>query len=399
MSKSPYFLREYRSIKIQVAVCDIDLVGSLESWAPIDLRKGTRFNTNGSELQRKVCVMQKIVIHGPGGYEKLSLETFPDPVVKPGHLLIRTSAVGVNYADVCVRWGVYESAKRFVGWPITPGFEFSGTVEKLGEGTSRFSVGDSVFGVSLFNSYATHVVADERLLWHRPKVLTLEEAAGFPAVFLTAYHGLFQNVWLGPGFKVLIHSAAGGVGSALVQLAKVAGLKVAGVVGSAHKIDYVKSLGVDIVIDKSEEDLWHKAKIFAPDGYDLVFDANGPETLKASYASLRPTGKLLVYGFHTLLPKTGGHLNYLKAGLGLLRIPKFNPLEMTTVNKGVLAFNLSFLFDRFDLLGPAMEQLILWLDEGKIVAPKVTTFPFHDVAKAHQALESGQSVGKLVLTT
>ena len=92
--------------------------------------------------------------------------------------------------------------------------------------------------------------------------------------------------------------------------------------------------------------------------YFLVFDANGPETLARSYACLRPTGKLMVYGFHTLLPKQGGRIRYLKAGLGLLKLPRFNSLAMTTENKGVVAFNLSFLFDRTDLLQP----LSRWLD-------------------------------------
>jgi NADPH:quinone reductase-like Zn-dependent oxidoreductase len=343
--------------------------------------------------------MQKIVIHAPGGYDKLTLETQRDPMPTDGHVVVRTHAVGVNYADVCVRWGVYESAKKFVGWPITPGFEFSGEVAAVGKDVIGFKKGDKVFGVSFFNSYSTHVVADHRLLWHMPSEITLDEAAGFPAVFLTAYHGLFQNVWHQPGFKVLIHSAAGGVGSALLQLAKVSGLKTAGVVGSTHKVSYVKTLGADLVIDKSQDNLWAKAKDFAPDGFDLVFDANGPETLQASYAALRPTGKLIVYGFHSLLPKKGGRIKLLKAGVGLLKMPKFDPMKMTTENKGVVAFNLSFLFARVDLLQPAMLQLLQWLREGKIIAPKVTAFTLADVAKAHAELESGQSVGKLILRT
>ena len=153
------------------------------------------------------------------------------------------------------------------------------------------------------------------------------------------------------------------------------------------------------VIDKSRQSLWDEARRLDPDGYDLVFDANGPETLAQSYAHLKPTGKLLVYGFHTLLPKQGGRINYLKAALGMLRMPRFNPLSMTTENKGVVAFNLSFLFARTDLLLTAVDDLTAWVEAGAIQVPKVRSFALTDVAQAHQALESGETVGKLVLRT
>ena len=167
-----------------------------------------------------------------------------------------------------------------------------------------------------------------------------------------------------------MHSAGGGVGSALVQLCKLHDLHVTGVVGASHKVEYVRQLGADAVIDKSSQSLWDEAKRLCPDGYDLVFDANGPETLAQSYAHLKPTGKLLVYGFHSLLPKQGGRINYLKAALGLLRMPRFNPLSMTTENKGVVAFNLSFLFARTDLLHAAVHDLTAWVEAGNIQVPK-----------------------------
>ena len=103
-----------------------------------------------------------------------------------------------------------------------------------------------------------------------------------------------------------MHSAAGGVGSALVQLCKLHNLHVTDVVGRSHKVEYVRQLGADAVIDKSTQSLWDEAKRLCYDGYDLVFDVNGPATLVQSYAHLKPTGKLLVYGFHGLLPKQCG---------------------------------------------------------------------------------------------
>jgi NADPH:quinone reductase-like Zn-dependent oxidoreductase len=343
--------------------------------------------------------MHKVVIHKAGGYEQLKLETHPVP--KPGdrEVLIRTEAVGVNYADICVRWGVYESARRFVGWPITPGFEYSGWVEDVGREVKHVKPGDPVFGITLFNGYSTHVCAPADLVWPKPQTLDFEAAAGFLAVHLTAYHGLLQNVVIRPGLRVLVHSAGGGVGSALAQLCKLHNLHVTGVVGRSHKVEYVRELGADAVIDKSTQSLWDETKRLCPDGFDLAFDANGPETLAQSYARLKPTGKLLVYGFHTLLPKQGGRINYLKAALGMLRMPRFNPLSMTAENKRVVAFNLSFLFARTDLLHAAVNDLTTWLEAGILQAPKVRFFTLADVAQAHRALESGETTGKVVLRT
>ena len=343
--------------------------------------------------------MYKVVIHKAGGYEQLKLESHPVP--KPGdrQVLVRTEAVGVNYADICVRWGVYESARRFVGWPITPGFEYSGWVEEVGHAVTHVRPGDPVFGVTLFNGYSTHVCAAADLVWPKPQGLDFEAAAGFLAVYLTAYHGLLQNVVIRPGMRVLVHSAGGGVGSALIQLCKLHNLHVTGVVGGSHKVEYVRQLGANAVIDKSTQSLWLEAKRLCPDGYDLVFDANGPETLAQSYAHLKPTGKLLVYGFHTLLPRQGGRFNYLKAVLGMLRMPRFNPLVMTSENRSVVAFNLSFLFGRTDLLHTAVNDLTAWIEAGSIQAPKVRSFVLNDVAQAHRTLESGETTGKLVLRT
>jgi NADPH:quinone reductase-like Zn-dependent oxidoreductase len=154
--------------------------------------------------------MHKVVIHKAGGYERLRLETHPVPNPGDRQVLIRTEAVGVNYADICVRWGVYESARRFVGWPITPGFEYSGWVEDVGREVKHVKPGDPVFGVTLFNGYSTHVCAPADLVWLKPQALDFEAAAGFLAVYLTAYHGLLQNVVIRPGMRVLVHSAGGG---------------------------------------------------------------------------------------------------------------------------------------------------------------------------------------------
>lgn len=334
--------------------------------------------------------MKKIVIHGPGDYSKLKLETTPDLVATlPDEVVVDVKATGINYADIIIRWGLYKSAKEFVGWPITPGFEFAGTVQ----GTNQ-----KVLGVTLFNGYASQVKVHKSQLYPLPEGMSFEEGAAFPAVFMTAYHALLQIVVAKPGMIALIHSAAGGVGSSLVQLCRIKGIKTIGVVGSSHKVEALKNLGCDFVIDKSKEDLWPKVKEYAPKGVDLAFDANGVETLKQSYEHLASCGKLIAYGAHSMFPKKGGKVNWPKLAMDFLRTPRFSPLDLTSDNKSVVGFNLSFLFERKDLQEEAFADLLKWYTQGLIRIPKIKSFPLEEVGLAHQELESGKTVGKLVLT-
>ncbi|MEJ7596393.1 MAG: zinc-binding dehydrogenase, partial [Kofleriaceae bacterium] len=231
----------------------------------------------------------------------------------------------------------------------------------------------------------------------KPPSMSFEQAAALPAVYMTAWYALFELAHPRPKQQVLVHSAAGGVGSALVQMAKLADCEVTGVVGKSTKVAAAKALGADHVIDKSKQDLWREAERIAPTGFDVVLDANGVSTLGASYKHLRRAGKLVVYGFHSMMPKTGGKPNWPKLALDYLRTPRFNPLDLTNHSHSVLAFNLSYLFDRTELLVEAMTQIVAWVEAGKIAPPAVTTYPLADVARAHADIESGTTIGKLVL--
>jgi NADPH:quinone reductase-like Zn-dependent oxidoreductase len=342
--------------------------------------------------------MKKVVVHSPGGYEVLRIEEHPDLQPRPNQVVVETKAIGINYADCCVRWGVYESAKQYVGWPITPGFEFSGHVKSVGREVTRWRKGDPVFGVSRFDAYASQVAVNENAIFAMPMTFNLEQAAGFPAVHLTAFHAIHQLARIRKGGRVLVHSAAGGVGTALLQLAKLEGFESFAVVGSGHKVDTAREFGATHVIDKSKVDLWRELDRLSPQGFDAIFDANGGDSLRRSYERVAPVGKLFAYGAHTLLPKQGGRVDWVKAGLGYLRTPKFAPMDLISRNRAVIGFNLSFLFERADLFAEGMETMLKWIDEGKIAPPKTTPFDFHDVAKAHAAIESGQTTGKLVLT-
>ena len=327
----------------------------------------------------------------------MTLERGPVPQPGAGQVRVDVRAIGVNYADAIVRMGLYSSARVYVGWPITPGFEVSGVVGAVGDGVRDLAVGDDVIAVTRFGGYSSHVVVDRHQVWRKPATLGFEQAAAMPAVYMTAWFALYELAHPRAGAKVLVHSAAGGVGGALVQLGKLRGCEVVGVVGTSAKVASARALGADHVIDKSTQSLWSEARRHAPHGYDVILDANGVATLGQSYAHVRPAGKLVVYGFHSMLPRTGGKPSWRKLAVDWLRTPRFSPLEMTESSKSVLAFNLSYLFDRHDLMQLGMTELLGWIADGIVVAPPVTTYPLADVAKAHADIESGKTVGKLVL--
>ncbi len=341
--------------------------------------------------------MRRVIIRKPGGLERLELEQLAAAEPGPREVRVSTRAIGVNFADCVVRMGLYPSAKKYVGWPITPGFEYSGVISAIGPEVKSFKVGDAVFGVTRFGAYASEVVVAEELIRPLPASMTFEQASSFPVAFLTAWYAVRELVRLRPGMRVLVHSAAGGVGGALVQLAKASSAFVVGVVGSAHKVEVARAQGADAVIDKSQESLWESAERHAPEGYHVVLDANGAETLRQSYAHLRPTGRLVIYGFHSMLTRGKERPNWLKLAVDFLRTPSFRPLQMTDVNCGVLAFNLSYLFDELPLYAEAMSDLLDELERGKIRPLPVETLPLEQVAEAHRRLHSGESVGKIAL--
>lgn len=340
--------------------------------------------------------MKRIRIRRPGGHAVLEHEDAPDPQPDRGELVIDCRACGVNYADSIIRMGLYASARKLHGYPITPGFEVAGTVSAVGDGVSDWRAGDEVIGLSLFNGYASRLCLPAEGVFRKPDVLSFEQAATLPTVFLTAWWMVHRQVHPRADERWLIHSAAGGVGSALLQLARLAGVRAIGVVGAAHKIAHARSMGAEAVIDKSGEALWQQAERLAPQGFDAIFDANGVATLGQSYAHLAPTGRLVVYGFASMLPKSG-RLNWIALARDWLRTPRFNPMDMTQSNRSVLAANLSFLQSH----APEMREGMAWLLErfadGRLEPLPVESYPLSRAAEAQRRIESGQTVGKLAL--
>lgn len=378
-----------------------------------------------------------IAIGRPGGQEQLRLITLkpgyatcgynidnPSPFVDVSGKLpsktvvLRVHSFSVNYADCCIRWGLYESANKFVGWPIVPGFDIAGTVEKIAnddndddnDTNSGFQVGDQVYGATFFGAYSTRVLVPSDQLRKIPTNLTLTQAASLPTACLTALYALY----LGGQFpkdiqprssnrSILIHSAAGGVGSMLVQMSKLLGMKVVvGVVGGTAKVDAAKSMGCDVVIDKSQDDLWKLAHTASPKGYAVIADANGVSTLQDSYNHLAPTGRLIVFGFHSNLPMGNDMLHPLEwIGMiqKMIQMPKFNPMGLTTGNKSLMGFNLSFFVEEIEMLGILYDQISKWFQAGELQCPRLVEMDMSEIAVAHELIQSGKSVGKIVILT
>merc|ERR1712129_636166 len=302
---------------------------------------------------------------------------------------------------------------------------------------TKFKIGDEVFGVTMFGAYSTEIIAPAHQIFHKPKAFSMSEAAAFLCTGFTAYYALFQladpaliphvkqsianhtNNFFNndddktslkiPPKRALIHSASGGVGSMLAQFCRIAGIEcVVGIVGGQHKIEMAKKMGCTVVIDRKSDSLkngniWdemkHKIKDF--DGFDMVFDANGVATLQKSYDNLKPTGDLVVYGFHTMLPQSGAisPLKWIKVVINLLKTPSFNPMKMVSQNKSVNGFNLSFLFSRKDILEIGLANLMTWIESGQVKVSKVTQYKMENVGDAHRDIQSGKTIGKLVMIT
>ncbi len=342
--------------------------------------------------------MQRIRIDRAGGYEQLKLVQSPDLQAGPRQVRIAVHAAGVNFADCAVRMGLYASAKQYVGWPITPGFEVAGRIDQVGAEITDLQVGQRVIGLTRFDGYASQLLCERPFVLAVPEGWTDAQAAAWPVAFLTAWYGLYHLAQARPGEAVLVHSAAGGVGQAILQLAKARGCRTFGVVSGAHKLAEVQALGCDAAVDRTQKDWSQEAKRFAPQGFAIALDANGVETLGRSYALLGPAGRLVVYGFATMLRRGGkGRPDWLKLAWSWLRTPRFNPLELTTLNRSVLGFNLSFLFERTDVLAQALGELVPLLQAGQLTPLRTTAYALADASRAHADLETGKTTGKLVL--
>ena len=195
--------------------------------------------------------MRAVVLHSHGGPEVLTIEEIADPTPGPDEVLVQVAATALNRADLLQRMGLYPDPRRL--HPEIPGLEFAGTVVARGARATMWQVGDRVMGIEAGGAYAEKICTHERQLLAVPAALSLEEAAAIPEVFLTAWDALVVQGGLTSGRWALVHAGASGVGTASIQIAKSIGARIA-VTCSAGKAELCRSLGADLVIDRSPND-------------------------------------------------------------------------------------------------------------------------------------------------
>jgi NADPH:quinone reductase-like Zn-dependent oxidoreductase len=323
------------------------------------------------------------------------MKSFQPPNVGETQYLVNVDYIGVNYADVIIREGYYTAAKG--KYPLTPGFEYSGTVVDAGPKATEYKIGDKVCGITLFGGYSTCVVTDKYSIRKCPRNWTLQESAALLVPHLTAYHALNNVAHVKPGEVLLVHSGAGGVGTAILQQARHSECKTIAVVGNSHKVDTALRYGAASVIVKSEH-LWEKIDQSVPDGFDVVLDANGLTTPREGFKRLKLGGRLVVYGFAEIFPR--GKRPWLPSLVyNAMRVPRFSIWPLTSTNRMICGLNIAFLFDRRDLSQPALDYILNSAESGVLSPPELQEFSFNEAADAHRFLESGNSVGRVVLST
>src|SRR6202050_4508303 len=239
--------------------------------------------------------MRAMVVKRYGPPEVFESREVPDPQPKPGEVVVRVKAVGVNFADLLQRMGIYPGVPKP---PFVPGFEVAGVVEKVGDGGKSgdgdtFRPGDAVCAITQYNAYAQWVAVPARQVYRLPAGMPFEDGAALPVNYLTAYHAMFAMGNLQSGDRILIHGAAGGVGIAAVQLARAKGLEIFGTAGPA-KQEYLRKIGVDHAIDYEKKNFVDVVQKFAPDGIEMGMDAIGGKVFADSDKCLWRTGRLVV---------------------------------------------------------------------------------------------------------
>lgn len=341
--------------------------------------------------------MRAAVIRRYGPPEVFTVHDVPDPQPKPGELLIRVKTIGVNFADLLARIGLYPTAPKP---PFVPGLEVAGVVERVAEGGKAGDgdmpkPGDAVTALTNFNGYAEWVTVPVNHAFRLPQGIAFDEAAAIPVNYLTAYHSIFTMGNMLPGDRILIHGAAGGVGIAAIQLAKARGLKIFGTAGPA-KQETLRKMGVDHAIDTEKDDFVQVIRKFAPDGIEMVMDPIGGKSFSRSYECLGSTGRLVIYGFSTVVRPDGKR--HLLTGLkAVAETPRFHPLKLFGKNVSVIGVNLSGLQSRPALMRSQMADLFQMYAAGKIKPIVGKKFPLTDVAAAHQFIHDRKNIGKVVL--
>jgi NADPH:quinone reductase-like Zn-dependent oxidoreductase len=341
--------------------------------------------------------MRAVVQTGVGGPEVLQVQERPDPAVGPGEIRIAVRASGINFADTMARVGLYPDAPKP---PCVLGYEVAGEVESVGEGVDSLKVGDRVMAGTRFGGHAELVSVPAEQALPFPEGWSFEQATAVPVNYATAYAALITMGGLRQGQRVLIHAAAGGVGTAAVQIAKGVGAEIFGT-ASAAKHEAIEGLGVDHAIDYRTQDFESEVvRITGGEGIDVVIDATGPSNFRKDYRLLREGGRLIMYGASEL--STEGRRSFGKLARGLVTMPLatapwWKSLGVMSENKMVGGLNMLSWWDREQNLDRVLEPLAAMLEAGELQPLVAEAFPFERAGDAHRLIAERRNVGKVVL--
>lgn len=320
--------------------------------------------------------MRCIEIERPGGPEVLRLVDRATPVPREREVLIRVAAAGVNRPDVLQRKGLYPPPP---GASDIPGLEVAGEIVALGPGATSWHVGDKVCALLTGGGYAEFATAHEGSCLPVPRGLTLEEAASLPETFFTVYASVFDDADLKAGETLLVHGGTSGIGVAAIAMAKAVGAKVIATASSEAKLAAIRKLGAELALNYTGEG-W-VAEVSAFGGADVVLDMAGGDFVEKNLECLKPFGRHVSIAF---LRGPVGQVNIFSLMRKRLRLSGSTMKARDTADKARLAEGLRTRF---------------WpLIETGVIKPVLDeTFPLAEASRAHERMEKGDNVGKILL--
>ena len=321
--------------------------------------------------------MKAVIADELGPPECYALREVPTPEPAAGEVRVRVLAAGVGYFDALMARGGYQVRPPL---PFVPGSEFAGIVESCGEGVQSPAPGQCVIGGSFGNVFAEYVCVPAATLMPLPSGLSAEVGAAFLVNYQTAAHALIQRAGLRAGETLLVLGAAGGTGSAAVQVGKCLGARVIAAASSPEKRAFALAAGADLELDYSRPDWRDDLKRLSPGGVDVIFDPVGGDFFEPAFRSLAWGGRHLVIGF------AGGAIPRLPANLALLKGASLVGVDLRQAAGRDPAMNAA-----------NTRRLLGWVEQGALRPPAGPVFDFADFRGALDAGFSGKSLGKVVL--
>ncbi len=341
--------------------------------------------------------MRAIVIPRHGPPEVFEEQEVPDRHLAPKDVRIRVEAAGVNFADLMARVGLYPDAPKEL--PYAPGYEVAGVVEEVGAKVEPpLVVGTRVVAATRFWGYAERVRTPAYTVAVLPPSVSFPVAAALPVNYLTAYLGLLEVGNAKRGQRVLVHGGAGGVGLAALDLARGLGFELYATAGSDEKCRFLESKGVTKAVNYRTTDYETEVRAATRGrGVHLILDPLGPESFEKGLRLLSPLGRIVCFGFSSLV--TGKKRNLWHAVTSLLSKHKVNPITLMTQNVGVFGLSLARLWEERELLAEGLATLVERAAAGTVTPTISATYPLtaSGAARAHHDLHDRKNVGKVVL--